>query len=739
MSQGVTRLRELLFDEESARIDGVDDRVRTLSQRIEAVEDLTEKEQRERLATLRQVEQLFERAGTEQRFATSVASVMDRALEEAEVKRHAQVSRAIAPLVVSTIKTELKNSQDEMVQVLYPITGRLVQAYVASAMKDLADQINRRLSQNPLSLRWRSIRTGVPVSDLVLADTERLVVDEVYLIRRGSGELLGRWPGGTELSNQDIHMSGVLSAINEFATNAFEVEGGNLRSFRADDFQFYLRASPMYLLAARCRGTAPASVEQVFDEEFVSFLSQSVDQPLLAPPDLAGDESGSDTPSVRLGVLAEDLAEEVDARYEKLSPPSNSGATLKVLAALILLPLIGWIGWTLFTNWEASRTRQLAQSAIQSTEGMRGYPTELSVGYRGRSLSLSGLAPTADVRSTLLTKLRGALPETTEVETRLAVLPAAELPPPAEPVDLEPLAREVRSVETRLIRQALARSLRRTERRLRQARDELQAFASNASDASRRQAADAALKPAGVALDRLAGLNAQILSRSTSLSDLEGTAGDIRTSINNVDRSYAEIAELLGGGSNVSTLSSDADRSDAESKASATDLASDLSASAERLASTIAAVRQAGSLRLPQPAAPQIVRETVKLTPEDRLALFVRRNAIFFANGAAFRSPQAVAQQLDTLAARIKATDILVRIVGYTDERGGLDRNNSLALERAQTVRNELLDRGVAERQLVAVGRASIRDLSPTTGSESPNRRVEFELGFIGESPQAPR
>ncbi|MEO1795319.1 MAG: hypothetical protein AAFU50_12045, partial [Pseudomonadota bacterium] len=221
---------------------------------------LSQKEQRERAATLRQIEQVFERAGTEQRFATSVASVMDRALEEAEVKRHAQVSRAIAPLVVSTIKTELKNSQDEMVQVLYPITGRLVQAYVASAMKDLADQINRRMSQNPLSLRMRSLRTGVPVADLVLADTERLVVDEIYLIRRGSGELLGRWPGGTQLSNQDIHMSGVLSAINEFATNAFEVEGGNLRSFRADDFQFYLRASPMYLVAARCRGTAPASV-----------------------------------------------------------------------------------------------------------------------------------------------------------------------------------------------------------------------------------------------------------------------------------------------------------------------------------------------------------------------------------------------------------------------------------------------------------------------------------------------
>ncbi|MEO1794323.1 MAG: OmpA family protein, partial [Pseudomonadota bacterium] len=379
-------------------------------------------------------------------------------------------------------------------------------------------------------------------------------------------------------------------------------------------------------------------------------------------------------------------------------------------------------------------------SPCTATDGMSGYPTELDVGYRGKSLSLSGLAPTPGVRAALLAKLRGDLPPETEIATRLAVLPAADIPPPAEPVDLEPLAREVRSVETRLIRQALARSLRRTERRLAQARDELKSFADNATATARRQRAEAALKPANSALERLAAVTRKIADPTTSLSQLGETSADIREATGNVDRSYAEIAELLGGGrAPINSSDQQGDGADAESKASATDLASDLSASAERLASTIAAVRQAGSLRLPKPAAPQIVRETVKVTPDDRLAQFTRRNAIFFANGTTFRSPQAVAQQLDTLAERIKATDLLVRIVGYTDERGGLNRNNSLALERAETVRAELLDRGVPAQQLVAVGRASIRDLSPATGSDSPNRRAEFELGFIGETPQAPR
>ncbi|MEO1264899.1 MAG: OmpA family protein [Pseudomonadota bacterium] len=719
MSQGVSRLRELLFDEETARINNVDDRVDAIVRRLESVEELTQSEQRERAATLRQIEQIFERAGTEERFTTSVAGVIDRALEEAEVARHAQVSRAMAPLVVSTIKTELKNSQDEMVQVLYPITGRLVQAYVASAMKDLADQINRRLTQNPVSLKWRSFRTGVPVSDLVLADTERLVVDEIYMIRRGSGELLARWPGGAQLSNQDIHMSGVLTAINEFAENAFEIDGGNLRSFRADDFQFFLRASPMYLLAARCRGSAPAAVEQVFDEEFLSFLAE---------PAVRGD-GVADVDSTDLGVFAEGLNEEVDQRYAKLTPSGSSMGLLKGIAVIFLLPLLAWFGWMAFTSWEEYRVREIASGVIRSTDGMEGYPTTLDVGYRGKTLALSGLTPTDTVRTTLLSDMKNALPETTELASTLNVLPTVRAPVPPPPVDLTPLERQVRSVETRLVREGLSRVLRRTEVRLAQARAEVAAFVAADGPAARKEQAARALSEITAVQDRVAQLSKTSADPDTDLAALQGATNAIRSAQRDVDRAFATVAQVLGApipdAANAAPRTTDG----------ALDAASDISASAERLASTISAVRQAGSLKLPQPQPPQIVRETVAptITPEDRLETFARRNAVFFSSGTNFRTPDAALKTLEELAGLIKAANLPVRVVGYTDERGGLNRNNTLALERANVIRLELVDRGVPANRVVAVGRAAIRDLSPRVGDRSPNRRVEFEIGFTGE------
>ena len=125
MSQSVDKLKELLFQPES-------DAIAALSSRIEAV---------------------FDRAGTNERFQSSVATVLDGALREAEVARHEEVSTAIAPLIVKTVKTEIRNSTDDLVEALYPATGRMVKAYVASAIKDLTDQINRRLEANPSGFR----------------------------------------------------------------------------------------------------------------------------------------------------------------------------------------------------------------------------------------------------------------------------------------------------------------------------------------------------------------------------------------------------------------------------------------------------------------------------------------------------------------------------------------------------------------------------------------------------------
>ena len=178
----------------------------------------------------------------------------------------------MAPLVVTTIKAELKNSQDEMVEALYPITGRLVKAYVASAIKDLTEEMNRRLEQNPVMLRLQSLTTGRSVGELALAGTQDFEILELFLIRRGSGELVAHWPEAA--SGREQLMSGVLAAVNAFANEAFAADEGALRQIDLGEEAVYLRGSQLYLLAAKCSGTAPKGVEQALDDAFLATIEK---------------------------------------------------------------------------------------------------------------------------------------------------------------------------------------------------------------------------------------------------------------------------------------------------------------------------------------------------------------------------------------------------------------------------------------------------------------------------------
>ncbi|MEM1306915.1 MAG: OmpA family protein, partial [Pseudomonadota bacterium] len=238
------------------------------------------------------------------------------------------------------------------------------------------------------------------------------------------------------------------------------------------------------------------------------------------------------------------------------------------------------------------------------------------------------------------------------------------------------------------------------------------------------------------ARDQLGGLTARVagLRENVSLPEIDA----LRETIIDLTRQVQTALAALPTG--------DGDAARAETAANATAAPSDstvasedLSAEVERFASTVTALRQVARIK---PVAPQTIVKIERVEPtvtaDQRLRQWVSRNAVFFSNGTDVRAPDAVDAALDELAARMKSSDLLVRVVGFTDERGGLSRNNTLALARARRIYDMLRDRGVPRDQLVAVGRAAGRDLSTEVGELSPNRRVEFEIGFNGESALRP-
>jgi outer membrane protein OmpA-like peptidoglycan-associated protein len=155
--------------------------------------------------------------------------------------------------------------------------------------------------------------------------------------------------------------------------------------------------------------------------------------------------------------------------------------------------------------------------------------------------------------------------------------------------------------------------------------------------------------------------------------------------------------------------------------------AEDLAAEAERLSTLVLSLKQAA----------EIIFAPVAVSANDRLRSFVARNAIFFSEGTQLVSDGLARKVLDEAAAVIKASTLMVRVVGYTDEKGDATGNRPLAKRRADVIVQELVRRGVAPARLATFGRVDGYALSQAVGSASPNRRVEFEAGFKGEARKA--
>jgi len=164
-----------------------------------------------------------------------------------------------------------------------------------------------------------------------------------------------------------------------------------------------------------------------------------------------------------------------------------------------------------------------------------------------------------------------------------------------------------------------------------------------------------------------------------------------------------------------------------------------LAAETQRLSSmTLAvgkAIAQSRLIKLPTPPPPPPPQiQVIEQSPREKLMAFANQYALFFSNGTDYLKPGESAAVLDKLAELMRGNTILVRVVGYTDEKGGASRNSPLSQSRAERVRAELIGKGVAANRLVAIGRVDGANLSLAVGSDSPNRRVQFEIGFEGEA-----
>jgi outer membrane protein OmpA-like peptidoglycan-associated protein len=766
--KGVHLLKELLFERETRRLDDLGRRQerdaaaatqqysvlaeqQAVQARLQAEQARLQKDLDERLTAV------FARAGTAEKLQHSVAEIIDGALREAEVERHEQLSRAVAPLVVRTIKNQLKESQDEMVDALYPITGRLVQSYVQSAVNEMMQKINAKLGGGGSELiKAQSNATGLPAGELALAEANQLEVEELFLVRRASGELVSHWErpevaarrkatatndqGRASGDSRDQLFSGYLSGIMSLSEEAFGATPGSFRTLTLENGdRIFVRGSPAHLLAVRCSGSGGPAIERIVDEVFLEMIKRyqavlaadaeadAADQQASAqsvPAVVKADTDGKvdrllPEMSRTIEVLTAErraalLTEQTKAAEAAAALRGPSFGRVYALAAILAAPFIAWGLWSLWQTLQTTWAEAGVQRALADTDEIRGVPPRVEVERGGRALTISGFVPTGALRDQILARLAREVPQA-RVRDQLGVMPASAGPVEIAMAELkQQIERDRRRAELAI----LARPITHAQGRMGELRAG-HARIAQLVEGSERDVVQAAARVIDDA-DRDIGRAKAIVDDGAHIAqDLPAPLEAAWTKLRQVETQLTGLIGPIGANARAATPPTALDL-----------LADDTALSTERLAAVQISVAQALALRAGQRRA---------VSPREGFEALVRSSAVFFENGTDFRDAAHATAALDLLAEGMRGLpDVVLRVVGYTDEKGTQALNSGLAQARADRVTQALVERGLPNNRLVAVGRMAGKDLSRAVGVGSANRRVEFEIGFAGEAAPSP-
>ena len=178
-----------------------------------------------------------------------------------------QMTRALAPTVEEALTASVRRDPRPLADALFPIFGPAIRKAIAASLSTMLESMNRTLEH---SLSWRAVqwritalRTGKSFAEIVLLDTLVYRVEQVFLIERESGLLLQHLsaPG---VGTQDADMvSGMLTAIRDFARDSFQVpDGETLDRLQIGELSVWIEQGPHAIIAAVIRGNAPPELRR---------------------------------------------------------------------------------------------------------------------------------------------------------------------------------------------------------------------------------------------------------------------------------------------------------------------------------------------------------------------------------------------------------------------------------------------------------------------------------------------
>ena len=230
-------LRDILLTDDRLVADAITQRVDTITKTFEERERLSEK--------------------------------IDPIIEEKLKEFIKDIPTTLGPTITQTLKEQIANSQDQVVEALYPIMGKMIKRYIASEIAKLSEDINKKVNNTfslvSLKRKLTSTFTGAKEGDLMLSELDKPKVNEIFAIQKGSGILLGNYSLSNTVDKDMI--SGMLTAIKSFVEDAFQGGDQSLESIQYELYSIHVQNFHSYYIAVVISGNYTKSYESILENK----------------------------------------------------------------------------------------------------------------------------------------------------------------------------------------------------------------------------------------------------------------------------------------------------------------------------------------------------------------------------------------------------------------------------------------------------------------------------------------
>lgn len=197
------------------------------------------------------------------------------------------IPEKLGPTITVTLKKQIEESKDEVVEALFPIIGKMIKRYIQNEFKILSEKINNQINNTfsfkRIKQKITAIFTGVKESDIILNDLSEATVLQVFVIEKNSGLLLGSFTKENTIDKDLI--SGMLTAIKSFVEDAFQKEKQNLETIEYELYNIHIQNFHSYYIATVISGILTEKEKGQIEDGIIEIATKINNKKIVKSPE----------------------------------------------------------------------------------------------------------------------------------------------------------------------------------------------------------------------------------------------------------------------------------------------------------------------------------------------------------------------------------------------------------------------------------------------------------------------